>query len=132
MTQKKRGPPKPTWAYAYELVPPQTVEVLAPIRALLDLEASNAKLKAETWEARMIRESHVSHILIVSDTPDQGREVNRRIEAALAALEAGFAITLPMEVDDDGGPPDDGPPDDDPPDDEPLALPELLPAVPAK
>lgn len=81
------------------------------IRTLLDDEKSNAKLAARTWEGRFLVEERVTHILVVSDSPDQDLEVNRRLEAELRKLEAGFSVTVPLAVADDGdGPPSTGPP----------------------
>jgi hypothetical protein len=37
-------------------------------------------------------------ILIVSDSPEQDHEVNRRLEAKLQELKAGFSITVPIAV----------------------------------
>jgi hypothetical protein len=112
---EKSDLPKPIWAYAYELVPPQADDRLGPIVALLDQEAASAKLRAQTWEGRLVREKRVTHILVVSDSSDQGRDVNHRIERELAALQAAFSITAPMAVVDDAQlPPDDAPPEQDP------------------
>jgi hypothetical protein len=104
--QKKRTPPPKTiWAYAYQIDPPQPEDRLRRIKALLEHEHSDAKLRAETWRGRFVQEQQITHILVVSDTPDQGREVNRKLEAELKELEAGFSITVPMAVTDDALPP---------------------------
>jgi len=103
---KKPGPPnKPMWAYAYQIVPPQSEDRLAAVRALLDREHTLAKRGAHTWEGRFVLEQQITHILVVSDSPDQDREANRRLEAALAELQAGFVLTAPLEVADPPAPP---------------------------
>jgi hypothetical protein len=98
MKRNESDPKSPRWAYAYEIQPAQPSHRLAPIRALLERETAHARRQSHTWEARLMREARVSHILIVADTPDQGREVNRLIEAELGALQAHFVVTLPMMV----------------------------------
>jgi hypothetical protein len=52
-----------------------------------------------------VAEEHVTHILVVSDSPEQDLEVNRRVEAALSLLEAGFSVTVPLAVGDGAQPP---------------------------
>jgi hypothetical protein len=44
----------------------------------------------------------------VSDSPDQGREVNRRIESRLKLLQAAFSLTMPMALSDDEAPSPEG------------------------
>lgn len=89
------------WAYGYQITPPQPEGRLAAIQALLDHEHSEAKNRAHTWEGRFVHEEEVTHILVVSDSPDQHLEVNKRLEEALAAIEAGFSLTAPLAVIDD-------------------------------
>lgn len=93
------------WVYAYEIVPPQAKDRLRMIRAMLDQECSDARCGGRTWAGQLVVEEQVSHILVVSDGPDQAREINRRIEAELTTLEAGFSVTAPMPVVDDGATP---------------------------
>jgi hypothetical protein len=57
------------------------------------------------WSGRLVREQRVTHILVVSDSPEQNLEVNHRIEAALRDLEAGFSVTSSMAVEDEPLPP---------------------------
>jgi hypothetical protein len=99
MAQKKRSPAsKAIWAYAYQIVPPQPEDRLRSIKTLLDHENTDARRGARTWAARVVLERQVTHILVVSDSPEQDREVNRRLEAALQELDAGFSITVPLPV----------------------------------
>ncbi len=98
---KRSKPPKPIWAYAYELVPPQAEDRLGPIKPVLDHEQAEARRGARTWVGSVVLERQVTHILVVSDSPEQNREVNRRLEAKLKELKAGFSITAPMLLADD-------------------------------
>ncbi len=93
------------WAYAYEIVPSQAEDRLRAIQALLDEEHLNAKRNARNRGSRVVLEEKITHILVVTDSPDQKLEVNRRLEGELRKLRAGFAITVPMEVGDDATPP---------------------------
>jgi hypothetical protein len=102
MTLKKRTPPaKPVWAYAYQILPPQAEERLHTIKTLLDKENADAQRAARTWAGRVVVEQQVTHILVVSDSPEQDHDVNRRLEAKLQELNAGFSITVPIAVADD-------------------------------
>lgn len=99
-----RSPPKTLWAYAYEIVPPQAEDQLNAIRTLLEKEHSEAERAARTWTGKLVCEQHVTHILVVSDSPDQRREVNRRLEGRLKQLKAEFSLTVPMALADDEAP----------------------------
>src|ERR1044072_7930981 len=99
MVQKQGRPASKTkWAYDYRIVPAQPEDRLRTIRALLDQEHSDARRRARTWEGRLVFEEQVTHILVVSDSPDQDREVNRRLGLALNELRAEFLLTAPMAV----------------------------------
>ena len=99
------GGRKAVWAYAYQIVPPQPEGRLEAIRAILDREAVDARTRARKWEGRLVAEEHVTHILVVSDCPEQNLAVNSRVEAELRALEAGFSVTAPMAVGSEPPPP---------------------------
>jgi hypothetical protein len=94
-------PPKTIWAYAYQILPPQGADRLHPITALLDHAHTEAQRGERTWTGRVVVEEQITHILIVSDSPEQNHEVNRRLEAKLQELNAGFSITVPVAVADD-------------------------------
>lgn len=98
---KRNPPPKTIWAYAYQILPPQGAERLNAITPLLDQAHRDAHRDARTWTGRVVVEEQVTHILIVSDSPDQNHEVNQRLEAKLQELNAGFSITVPVAVADD-------------------------------
>lgn len=106
MTQPKPPPGSRTvWAYAYEIVPPQPEERLRRVLALLDREQAHARLGDRIWEGRFVLGQQVTHILVVSDNPQQDLEANHRLEVELRDLAAGFSITAPMAVADEPVPP---------------------------
>jgi hypothetical protein len=99
-----KSPPPPTtiWAYAYQILPPQGAKRLHGIKTLLDQAHTEAQGGARKWTGRLVVEEQITHILIVSDSPEQNHEVNRRLEAKLQELDAGFSITVPIAVEDEG------------------------------
>jgi crotonobetainyl-CoA:carnitine CoA-transferase CaiB-like acyl-CoA transferase len=102
MQTKKRTPtPKTVWAYAYQILPPQPAARLHSIKSLLDHAHAEAQRDARTWTGRVVVEEQVTHILIVSDSPEQNHEGNRKLEAKLQELNAGFSITVPIAVADE-------------------------------
>jgi hypothetical protein len=52
----------------------------------------------DTWEGRLVLEDRVAHILVIASSPDLTRGVNRRIEAELARMGAGFTVTVPLAI----------------------------------
>jgi len=92
--------PRTVWAYGYQIVPPQPEHRLHAIRTLLEQEHTTAQRGARTWEGRFVLEQQVTHILVVSDSPELDVEANRRLEAELRSLNAGFAMTVPLAVSD--------------------------------
>lgn len=110
MVKKAHGsPPATLWVYAYEFARPPEQHQLTAIRALLEREHTAARRAERTWSGRLVYEQRLTHILVVSDSPDQGREVNRRLESRLKLLQAAFSLTVPMALPDDEAPsPDDG------------------------
>jgi hypothetical protein len=101
LDNKATLPPKTIWAYAYQILPPQGAERLRAITSLLDHAHTEAQRDARTWTGRVVVEEQVTHILIVSDSPEQNHDVNQRLEAKLQELNAGFSITVPVAVEDD-------------------------------
>ena len=98
------GPSKKIWSYGYAIMPPQPEDRLVAIQALLDHEQADARSKARTWAGRVVLEEKVTHILVVSDSPEQDGEVNRKLEAQLQELNVGFSVTMPMAAGDDANP----------------------------
>ena len=90
---------KDLWAYAYKIVPPQPSQKLGTIRTLLKDETATAQGGARTWSGRLVLERGATHILIVSDDA-RGRDhpINRRLEAELERLDAGYCVTEPLAV----------------------------------
>jgi len=105
---------KPAWAYAYQIVPPQREDRLRAVKALLDYERARARAEERTWEGRLVLEQQVTHILVVTDNPDQEMDVNRRLEAKLRDAETAFALTVPMAVADEPASPSVDPKPDSP------------------
>lgn len=96
--QKRTLQAKTIWAYAYQIQPPQPAARLHSIKALLDHTHTEAQRDARTWTGRVVVEDQITHILIVSDSPEQNHVANRRLEAKLQELNAGFSITVPIAV----------------------------------
>lgn len=96
--------PKTLWAYAYEIVPPKTADHMKVIEAFLEEEHAQARATARMWRGQLVCEEQVTHILVVSDTPEQDSEVNLRLERRLMALRAGFSRTAPMQLSGDDDP----------------------------
>jgi hypothetical protein len=71
---------------------------LAVIARLLEEENSTARVETRTWQGRFVTEEQVTHILVVSDSPDQEREINRRLEEEFGKLKAGFSLTPALAV----------------------------------
>ena len=94
----KPAPPQTTWAYSYQIVPPQSKGRLRTIQALLDQERADAEREGRTWKGRFVLDQRITHILVLSDSPDQSREVNLRLEAELKELMAGFSVTVPLQI----------------------------------
>ena len=112
MSDDKNRPPGSLWAYAYQIDPPEVEERLGSVRTLLEDEHARAIQGARTWVGRVVAERRITHILVVSESPDRGLEVNTRLETELKKLRVGFSITAPMSISDDAAPPPRG--EDDP------------------
>jgi hypothetical protein len=105
MSKNSRSTSKPMWAYAYQIVPPHLEGKLDGVKALLAREHVDAERASRVWEGRFVEERQITHILVVSDSPDQDGAANQRLEAALTAAQAGFVVTAPLAVDDGPAPP---------------------------
>jgi PleD family two-component response regulator len=86
------------WAYAYQIVPPQSKRRLEAIRDLLDHEHAAARTAGRTWASRVVLERRATRILIVSDSPDQERAVDEAMAAELERQRMVFTRTPPMEI----------------------------------
>lgn len=87
------------WAYTYQLTPPLSVAKLREVKHLLEKEQAAAKARSGTWEARFVADERISHILVLSDSPDLELEANRNLEQALRTINAYYNLTVPMVVD---------------------------------
>jgi hypothetical protein len=86
------------WAYAYQILPPQTKSRLRAVIALLNQEHSAAHDGSRTWAGRLILGARMTSILIVSSSLDRIREVNQRLEAELKHLKVDVAVTEPVAL----------------------------------
>ena len=86
------------WAYAYQIVPPQSKRRLDAIRDLLDHEQTAARNEGRTWASRLVLERRATRILVVSDRPDQERGVDDTLAAELDRRHMPFTRTAPMEI----------------------------------
>ena len=86
------------WAYAYRVVPPPPSDGLGKIRRLLDSENAFAFEHARAWAAQLILEQRSTQILVVSDSPEQDRAVNHRLEIELNRLDAHYRVTDPIAI----------------------------------
>jgi len=99
MNPRDQGPmPPAVWSYGYEILPALSRDRLRSLEELLDEEHLLAKQNRRTWTGRFVVEEQVTHLLVVSDTPDQELEVNRRVEGELKRLTAAYSITSPVEI----------------------------------
>src|SRR5690606_15111719 len=96
--QDRRGIRGTRWAYAYEIVPPQAEGQLRGLRAILARAHAAARRTAHTWTGRLVCEREATHILVVCDSPDQGREVNRLLERRVRRANATFSLTPPVAL----------------------------------
>jgi hypothetical protein len=102
MTNQETKPgPGTVWAYAYEFMQPQPEDRMRGVQGLLHREKTEARKDARSWGSRFVTESQVIQILIVSDSPRQDLEVNRRLEAELGELKADFFITAALAIGDE-------------------------------
>lgn len=95
MTAKQRQPPRARWVYAYELDPPQPEPRFRKIKALLRRAQQMARRGGRLWTGRIVLETNITHILVVTDHPGQVHHVDRAIEAELKHLNMDFALTGP-------------------------------------
>ena len=97
---RPKQPPRASksWAYAYQLNPPQPEPRFAKVRMLLRRARLAAQRDGRLWTGQIVMESHITHILVVTDAPDEVRAVDRAIDAELKRLKMGFAITGPARV----------------------------------
>jgi hypothetical protein len=88
------------WAYAYLIVPPQSRTRLSTIKRIVDHENAAAEGGVHIWTGRIVLEKRITHILIVSDSPEQNRGINQKLEVELNRIKAEFFQTNPMTIPD--------------------------------
>ena len=98
MVPQKRSQASTSWAYAYQLNPPQPEPRFAKIKMLLRRARLAAQREGRLWTGQVVKDAHITHILVVTDAPDELRAVDRAIDAELKRLKMGFAITGPARV----------------------------------
>jgi len=103
MVPKQRPRATKNWAYAYQLNPPQPEPRLAKVKTLLRRARLAAQRDGRLWTGQIVMEAHITHILVVTDAPDEVRAVDRAIDAELKRLKMGFVITAPARVSLPGG-----------------------------
>jgi len=98
MVPKRPPRASKSWAYAYQLDPPQPEPRLAKVKTLLRRARLAAQRDGRLWTGQIVVEAHITHILIVTDAPDEVGAVDRAIDAELKRLKMGFAVTGPARV----------------------------------
>ncbi|HYU00301.1 MAG TPA: hypothetical protein VEK85_07985 [Gemmatimonadales bacterium] len=99
MTKPQRQQAAPQhWVYAYQLEPPQPDARFHKIKALLGKAHMAARRAARMWTGRIVVETRVSHILVVSDSPSRQRAVNRALEKELRRLGLRFLVNQPVPL----------------------------------
>src|SRR5438093_12639702 len=95
----KQGPPAAeSWAYAYQLNPPQPEPRFAKIKMLPRRDRLAAQRAGRLWTGQVVQDAHITHILVVTDPPDQFRAVERPVGAELKRLKCRFVITVPRPL----------------------------------
>ena len=97
-TEKERRALNTRWVYAYQLDPPQPEPKFKKINALVRQAQTAAKRGGHLWSGRIVVETLVTHLLIVTDDPQQAPGVNRAIESELKQHAMGFALTGPAAL----------------------------------
>lgn len=97
-TEQERRALNTRWVYAYQLDPPQPEPKFKKINALVDQAQAAAKRGGHLWSGRIVVETLVTHLLIVTDDPQQAPGVNRAIETELKQHAMGFALTGPAAL----------------------------------
>src|SRR5437764_15044465 len=98
MVPKQRPRAAESWAYAYQLNPPQPEPRFAKLKMLLRRARLAAQRAGCLWTGQVVKDAHITHILVVTDAPDEIRAVDRAIDAELKRLKMGFTMTTPAPV----------------------------------
>src|SRR5437762_555863 len=84
MVPKQRPRAAESWAYAYQLNPPQPEPRFAKIKMLLRRARLAAQRAGRLWTGQVVKDAHITHILVVTDAPDEAHAVDRAIDAELS------------------------------------------------
>ena len=98
MLPKQRPRVPERWAYAYELDPPQPEPRFGKVKMLLRRARLAARRNGRLWTGEIVMEAQITHILVVTDDPDEVRAVDRAIATELKRLKMDFAIKGPARV----------------------------------
>lgn len=93
--KRQRSRAQARWMYAYELNPPQPEPRFKKIRILLRRARAAARRSGRLWTGRIVLETNITHILVVTDHPGQVNILDRAIEAELKHLNMDFALRGP-------------------------------------
>src|SRR5947207_15824495 len=92
MLPKQRPRVPERWAYAYELDPPQPEPRFGKVKMLLRRARLAARRNGRLWTGEIVMEAQITHILVVTDHPDEVRAINRATVTALKRLKNDFAV----------------------------------------
>lgn len=84
------------WAYAYQILPPQSRASLRTIRTLMDHEHATARAAMRLWTGRIVCGRGLTQILIVTDNLQLDHGINLRLETELGNLKVEFSISEPV------------------------------------
>lgn len=95
---RTHSPEEALWVYGYEMISPPLEDRMTAIQDLLSRENDQAQRDERSWTARLVTEERVTHVLIVSDSPEVDLPCNRKLETELRALGVNFHVTVPMSM----------------------------------
>lgn len=95
---RRRGSASAHWVYAYQIEPPQPDAQFNKIKLLLRRAHFTAGRDDRMWASRVVLQTQVSHILIVSDSPSRQRAVNRALEAQLKLQGVTYLVSEPVPL----------------------------------
>ena len=99
LAKPQRKPlPQQHWVYAYHIEPPQADGRFAKVKTLLGRAHATARRAAGMWAGRVVLQTRVTHIMIVSDSPSRQRAVNRALEKELKRLGLRFLVNEPVPL----------------------------------
>src|SRR5256885_16733902 len=91
--RSRKPVPQQHWVYAYQIEPPQSDAQFAKVRTLLRRAHATARRAARMWAGRVVLQTRVTHIMVVSDSPSRRRAVNRALEAQLKRQGVRFSVS---------------------------------------